>query len=79
MEELLIFHAGSLSESLQHIAQHFEGEHPGVKVHMEGSVPETGWFFLLATKVSSLMRSIKRIGSKFCCGREWYTATLTPN
>jgi len=37
MSELIIFHAGSLSESLRHIAQHFEGQHPGVKVHMEGS------------------------------------------
>ena len=37
MSELIIFHAGSLSMSLRHIAQHFERRCPGVKIHMEGS------------------------------------------
>lgn len=37
MQEIIVFHAGSLSQAFQQMAMSFEDQNPGVKVNLEGS------------------------------------------
>lgn len=37
MQEIIVFHAGSLSQPFQQMARSFENHHPGIKVNLEGS------------------------------------------